>query len=340
MTAAKEQRNRTLDVAKGISIILMTITHLTAFKNHPMIIDFNNDVLLVFKMPLFIMISGYLFSGKHSFKEFTIGKFDGLVKPLITILSVSAVFIGIWWLIQGVDLRAALYNTRMNLGRFYVPLWFPTTLFMALLLLKTLLQVNKINYYYALSLTVGIVFLLTLPTSSGVAMVILKFHAVLYFLIFLIMGYLLKKWNSLEPLLNFRSFLFFTAIFILSILLRKYLNIRLALFHNVFGSFIPTVVAAFSGVIMMINISRWLSKVKYLSSIFIQCSKSSFYILAFSTLLGNEVVYPLTVRFLPLNAFTEMLGFMLTILLCVLVHQAILRTKYLKYLMLPLKSFR
>ena len=55
------KRDNILDIAKGVSILLMTITHLTLFKDYPSMIKINREIFMLFKMPLFIFISGMLF---------------------------------------------------------------------------------------------------------------------------------------------------------------------------------------------------------------------------------------------------------------------------------------
>ena len=54
-------RNLTLDVAKGISILLMTVSHLSIFQDNPTVSWFNTNYLFFFRLPLFIFISGLLF---------------------------------------------------------------------------------------------------------------------------------------------------------------------------------------------------------------------------------------------------------------------------------------
>lgn len=338
--AVKNERNSTLDVAKGISILLMTITHLVIFSHHPTLRVFNANVLLVFKMPLFIFISGYLFSEKRTVREFAAGKFDGLVKPVVSILCLSAVVAAVWWFATGGGISGVFGHTFHVLARYYIPLWFPLTLFLSLVVFRMLIALNKGGKYYALPVIIAVALLFTIITRSGVNTFILEFHAMLHFLVFLLIGYLMRKRDALERLLNIGSFLAFTAIFVAAILLRRYLNVHLDLNTNTFGNFIPTIIASFSGIIMVINISRWLSKVRYVSSVFILCSRSSFYILAFCMLLGNSIIYPLVARFLPVNILTEMLCFVLTISACIALYKATFHTRYLKYLLLPLKSFR
>lgn len=169
MIGFNEGRNVTLDVAKGISILLMTVTHLAIFNNHPAIKAFNNEVLLLFKMPLFIFVSGYQFSGKRSFKEFARGKFDGLVKPVVTILFISASITGIWWLAGGESAYSLFGHVRLSLSRYYIPLWFPVTLFLALIVFRFVLWAIGKGKGYLLPTCVGLVLVLAVAARSGAA---------------------------------------------------------------------------------------------------------------------------------------------------------------------------
>lgn len=157
-------------------------------------------------MPLFILISGYLFSEKRTVKEFIAGKFDGLIKPVITILFFSAILISGWWFLKGESIYAALKHTIFILASNYVTLWFPVVLFLSLVLLRIFIRLHRVGKYYALPVIVGVVFLLSIVSQSGFNLYSLKFHVILYFLIFLSIGYLIKKRNLLDNLLKTGSF--------------------------------------------------------------------------------------------------------------------------------------
>ncbi|MBP9989017.1 MAG: acyltransferase family protein, partial [Ruminococcus sp.] len=64
-----------IDMAKGYGMILVIIGHIVADKG----IAFR--LISSFHMPLFFVLSGYLFSNKKTFKEFFIKKVKSLVVP-------------------------------------------------------------------------------------------------------------------------------------------------------------------------------------------------------------------------------------------------------------------
>lgn len=66
-----------LDITKGIAIILMVLGHTsipTLFHNY----------IFSFHMPLFFLVSGYMFKNKYNFKEYIIRKTKQLLIPYIT----------------------------------------------------------------------------------------------------------------------------------------------------------------------------------------------------------------------------------------------------------------
>ena len=80
-----EKRIQIFDIAKGISITLMTIGRYDFVNIYPYLVQFQN-IVMVLKMPTFIFISGYLFSNRLNFKHFLYHKIDGLIKPLISFI--------------------------------------------------------------------------------------------------------------------------------------------------------------------------------------------------------------------------------------------------------------
>lgn len=332
-------RNTTLDIAKGISILLMTITHMVVFSHYPAIRHINHEVLLVFKMPLFIFISGWLYSPKRTPGEFVAGKADGLLKPVATILGIGLLIVGIvqWSSAQG--LLANVTNTIFTLSYYFLPLWFPVTLFVALVLFRALTGLwETATTRNSFFITTGVVLLLAVLWRTGWSLYILEFHSLLIFMIFLWAGWMVRRAGTLETMLGLGPFLFFASVFGVSIVFRDWLGVDLDINSNRMGNFVPTMIASFSGIMIVINLSRWLSRVRYVSRVFVWCSRGSFYILAFSPLLGNVFVQPFFDRWLPGGAIADALSWLVTIALCVALWRATFLTRGLKYILLPLKS--
>ena len=144
----KSSRNATLDALKGIAIILVVLGHCIQFGSGSSFLDsksfFDNTIFKIiysFHMPLFMLISGYLFHfsiEKHSFGENITIRIKTLIIPIITWQT-------IWLLIIEFDsltdsCASYYFYTYLN------TLWFLTSVFInSIIVLITL-------YYYILSL--------------------------------------------------------------------------------------------------------------------------------------------------------------------------------------------
>jgi polysaccharide biosynthesis protein PslL len=81
-------RNLTVDVAKGIGIILVVLGH------NWIVLHEKNDlfrVIFSFHVPLFFFISGLFLKDREGIKDFLISKSDSLLKPYFVVL----IFIGL-----------------------------------------------------------------------------------------------------------------------------------------------------------------------------------------------------------------------------------------------------
>jgi polysaccharide biosynthesis protein PslL len=76
-------RDNTIDIARGMGIILVVLCH-------NWILYFNrgelSNIVFSFHMPLFFFISGFFFKPNQSIKELLVSKSDGLLKPYFVVL--------------------------------------------------------------------------------------------------------------------------------------------------------------------------------------------------------------------------------------------------------------
>jgi len=342
MTAIKE-RNQTLDIAKGISILLMTMSHLSSFVNYKNIVQIN-EVLVLFKMPLFIFISGYLFSDRLDFKSFFASKFDSLVKPIITIMIGTSIYLyfRFSYLNIGVGKPGGIGGAILDeLTYIYGPLWFPIILFLTLILLKIVVRMSSgENRSYHLITFIGMIAVLDTFTRLGFHIHIMKFHALLYFLIIATAGFLTKKRNLQPAILNKITFLGSVILFTVLVMNRETLGIELNFNKNIFGDFIPTVLTFTTGIVIVLNISKLISRLPFISRFFVACSKHSLFILAFHIVIGNYFLYREYTSYIAPNIYSNALCIVLTIFLCCMIQKLVAKTRWLKYLLLPIKSFQ
>lgn len=327
-------RNKNIDIAKGISILLMPISHLTFFQNYELVMDIN-EILVLFKLPLFIFISGLLFSEKKSFKEFFVQKFDGLLKPTLFLLLTT----GFCSLIYHIYTNQGFELAYKRIISIYFPLWFPMVLFISLVLFKGLFELNSrktTSFAYIVSVT-SIILLLYFFTRKEISISLLSAYSILYFLIILFISFYFKKKDLFNQIFDKKILIAAILIFSFCIYNRDLLNIELNLFDNKFGLLIPTAITFMSGIVIVFNIAYYLSKNVFISKILIECSKSSFFILAFHVLLGNIILQPLCAKLFSPSPLLDLLVFILTILGCILIHKLTFHIKLIRNFMLPKK---
>lgn len=87
----KQKRNQLLDVAKAVAIIFVVYGHAlqqcSGLENHVALDLWVERFLISFHMPLFMLISGYLFYfsiNKHTEREIVMGRFLMMAPPIIT----------------------------------------------------------------------------------------------------------------------------------------------------------------------------------------------------------------------------------------------------------------
>lgn len=339
MKTKATQRDIVFDVAKGISILLMTITHFHLVREYPSVGWFNEEVLMVFKIPLFIVVSGYLFSKKDSFKVFCASKFDALLKPIVFIFLVAGLIISAYYLSQGKSLYFIKCTILSDLVYIFQPLWFPIVLFFSLVLFRLFIQLPMVNdKKFRVYSFFALFFLLALFNQLETYYLLFRAYTMVFFVLFLFAGFLVNRRGLLPVLLHVYSFFFFLVLFVVCIFFRKELGVNFDLYSNQLDNPFTSMIAAFSGIIVVFNIARWISRFGFLAMIFSWCSQASFFILAFHVLVEWVLVRPLIDLLPHAGVWTAILQFILSISICILAYKLMFYTRFLKYLLLPLKS--
>lgn len=198
LTAMNEKRLEWMDVAKGIGIFLVVYAHAKA--------PFNQHIYL-FHMPLFFLLSGYLYRSKGTFWQYFLKKFKSLYIPFV---GWNFVIIGtrlVSWLLRGQLTWSRVSNQLKLCGRVLLAIdkegdylgaiWFLGSLFLVSLVYKCLdLCVKDGTYKYpfitALFAAAGITsFYIQLPFLQNRTLILGMFYA---------FGYLIRlKWEDLKP---------------------------------------------------------------------------------------------------------------------------------------------
>lgn len=186
------QRERWLDISKGIGIILVVMGH----SGHPI-----SHYLFWFHMPLFFVISGYLHKPLNSisaFPRFIQKKFKQLIVPYICF----GAFINIFYLFAEQDINSMLFNFlkiiyggQVLTGYFGV-FWFVTCLFLTQILFSLLLVVSnnnkiKLSFFIIFSYVIAH-FYITIPELI-VKNMIWNADVVLIAIVFYGLGYIFKN---------------------------------------------------------------------------------------------------------------------------------------------------
>ncbi|WP_111307950.1 acyltransferase family protein [Confluentibacter sediminis] len=340
-----------LDIAKGLSIILMTLVHypFTQGDNvYPNLSFLINDVLMIFVVPIFIFISGYLMNDGSSFKAFLFDKIDALIKPLIgflfsiTILniikySITADSIGLHGIISPVNalLSVVIFG---NLGFVNYALWFIVALFWGLLALKggiIIWDLKKPLKYVLLSIFVLLLVILNRTSVTAYYVVYVP-----VFFTFLGLGYIFKKWS--DRYFNGISFFYSNVMFVFPILfsigwfvLNKFkLRTDLDLFLFVFN-YHYLLLLSIMGIFSVFFFCRYLEKIPYLNTVLIECSRASFFILGLHIFILD--VYR---HIFDLKVYDPLLHFFLfgfNIFLCYIIYRILIQTPFIRLLFVPLK---
>ena len=224
-----------LDYSKGIAIILVVLGHICSKGNI-------KTYIYSFHMPLFFIISGYLFnySNVKSFKEFINKKIKAYLIPYLTF---SAVNILGYYILSGLSfivLRNNLLETIKFCG--IGALWFLPVLFIA----ESIFMFCKINskkFIYSVLIFVGvsgIVLSIWILTRNFIALILIRS---MISLIFITIGYSLC--NVIKNVnLKWYQIAIITLLNILLAMINGYVDLWGIQFNNIFLYFINSILGS------------------------------------------------------------------------------------------------
>lgn len=289
------QRDRTIDIAKGITIILVVIGHLNHFFQYtnPLIIG-----IYSFHMPLFVCLSGYFFKrGKEdTFIAFLNKKFNNLIVPYFLLafltLFIQSIFnerlSSIW--LKGIFIGNGLEN-RLD---FNIALWFLPMLFFS----------NVLFYFISYIAREKIIIKTLLCTAcSAIGIYLTKISAFslwnidLAFVVqlFMLFGYTLKlKKEYIQKIYSFPV----QALLLITVVLGAFYNGRIDMNARCFNNPIIFYFTAIAGTLIILKISMLLEKVKYAKDFFGYLGIKSLYIMALHIPAGS-IMYNIFMGLLP-----------------------------------------
>ena len=259
-------RNKWIDIAKGITIILMVLGH----SSLPQSIS---NFIWSFHMPFFFIVSGLMTNfDSYSFMQFVKRKVKNLLIPFFCYSAISMLWIE---MIDGGGFVIWLIN-----GWGGYALWFVPVLFLSLIIARTLIMCRKYMIFLlvcTISLSCflcyhSIIFPWSLSTVPYAIFLVLAGN---YFKRFL--QYMDRPKNNLWCLM----LLFCTAT---SIIISQYW--RLDLCCNQILPIMPLTIAAFAGTIMVFLLSKYIEiYMRTISDALQSVGKETFIIVAFSQII-------------------------------------------------------
>ena len=285
MDGKTTERKEWIDIFRGLGIILMIVGHCGES-------EFLKKCIYGFHMPLFFVLSGYLFNEdkweKNSdIKNYIRYKWKTYMIPYYVLCACNLIAtLGIEFLAQ-VRGKNLIYSAGKHI--FYIiysfgdaskmpncsPLWFLPCLFIGDIYLYVFLRLKKTEKIISLLLGGGVISFLTLKNVTQ-----LPWHFDIAFIamIFMYVGYLLKQKRVLEKLHVLMAIVIgiWGGIFII-------LNSRVDMVWRQFGNFVYFFCGSICVVISLMFIVSKVEKGKFLSWI----GKNSIFFMAFNLLINT-----------------------------------------------------
>jgi len=277
----ESKRIQWIDVAKGITIILMVLGH-TSIPNCL------SNFIFAFHMPLFFLVYGWCTNwAKDNYGAFVLKKLRTLGIPFL-VYSVAVILIA--WVAgyQEIEWRSVLTNGWKGYA-----LWFVPVLFFSLVVAKSIMSfINKAWFRYAICvlLILGGAFLryrhIYLPWTLA---------TVPYATCLVLLGSSLRKFQ--EYIDKPRWWIFVVGL-VLTIVISQ--NWRMDLAWNCITPVVLLTIGAVSGTVMMFTFSSYLTKIPWVAKILQTIGKETFVIMAFSQILCLAISH-----FFTLNKLVE-----------------------------------
>ncbi len=278
-----------IDILRGVTILLVVFSHV----GMPEAI---NDVLKSIRMPLFFLVSGYLFStSKYLFNVRNLIE-QRVYSLLIPYFSACALFYFLSFpinIIKGLDnpvwyqpIFGIIYGNGAGLEDIYgIPIWFLVSLFCALIIFTAVLKlVRKFNVWaqFVVFLLVGISGyavsrFVHLPWGLDIALVAG---------LFLFTGYRFKelqifnKMRIIDIVTVIAAVIFSVTVFYNSPLGPEY-SLPVGMNSRNYNNIILFYIAGISGSILVFKLSKLMKESKFITAIFSYMGKNSLPILIF-----------------------------------------------------------
>ena len=249
------------DIAKGIGIILVMFAHVTL----PFIYSFH--------VPLFFFLSGYFFSLKKydNFKEFLFSKFKRLLTPYIFFSIFNYLFYLVFNQYANTSLESPIkpflgifLGVRVGeWGLGIAALWFIQALFICEIAMYFLIKITKDNIKWLLfSLCIFTLLGCLYNMFIGVRL-IWSIDVAIMSILFLGLGYIIKRINFINKIDSHILLIIFLCIN----LFMGLSNSKVNMYWGKYGNYLMFYMAAISGILVVLIISRKINKSRILEFI-------------------------------------------------------------------------
>lgn len=340
-------RVRFLDVAKGMSIMLVALGHsdmLAYFGIHEL-----NGMLGTVRMPLFFFLSGTFFNSSKTFFTVLGEKTDQLLKPyFVTLLLFLLVS-----LLQGdqqIHSRfvGIVYGIGYSIGFPWIPLWYLTHLWLLFLVSWLVLRFTKFQdlepkLRFALIVLVLLLGLKSLVwiqnTELSIAGTAIRVKGLPFSvdIILISSAFFLLGASLRQQVLNFEPK---TTILVLCMLIMVMASIhfspRLDLNRRLVQQVLVTSVTTFSGLYLALSVAYLINRYHVISKVFSSLGEMSLFVLLF-----HMIIYTYISEFLKsygLGGLGAAAALVLCLFLCIVIGWTVRRSRHLSLLYYPLKG--
>lgn len=348
-----------VDIAKGISIILVAISHSKLMIFYPGMIN----SMGLFRMPLFFFLAGVFFNRSSNTYEFFWKKSDALLKPYFATLLFAFVINVLFkqeinilfkqedltWQLKGIFYGNG--DTIRWVGSWWMPMWFLTHLFSVYAFTYFMFRLTNIeerNIYYkyvfiAILMTIGVQWIgvfwnfkiILLGKEIEMPGLPFSFDIILISSSFFIVGsFLRKKIVSFTP--NFYILSISVLVFsVVAIFTDAHMNLNERIYINP----LLTTIGAISGIYFVLYISFYLNRVIILRNVFLTFGQASLFILIFHLFFGSLAYHVFSwLNGGRVELWLVITAFLISILTPLVIKIIVLKNRLLSLMYLPVKT--
>jgi|SRR5690625_100818 len=282
------KRLKEIDIVRGLTIFLVVLGH-SGFNSSSGILP---DMLRDFRMPLFFIVSGYLFSTSKYLNDgnkLINDKFRSLIIPYISFAVVGSI---IWYFSlihndKSINLFEPLIRIWEGKAIKNPPIWFLLVLFFSFIIFKIILSLTKKHSFFIQLVSFVLIGYLGYFISK-LTKLPMSFDIALVAVFFMFIGLKLKE---KKILFNHKSMIFLSFISIFLFFISSYFNIPGDMNNRIYGSLLLFYTAGISGSILTLFLTKYiLSRSNVIYYLFSYLGRESIIILGFHFSIGIYLI--------------------------------------------------